>query len=115
MNSLRLIVPFLRAIQHLLEDESISEIMICPNRTVFTERYGLLQEEIGIVLDGQQLATGVKNIARQLGKDFGELCPILDARLPNGSRICAVWSTVALGDILKLNIRKFQGFRTIDE
>jgi pilus assembly protein CpaF len=113
-NSLRLILPFLRPIAGLIEDESISEIMINGNGTLFIERGGRL-EELENPLAPEKILVGVKNIARQLGKDFGEAAPLLDARLPNGSRICAAWPSVSLGGMVTLNIRKFQGFKSIPE
>lgn len=112
-SSLRLLLPFLRPLEHLLTDESISEIMVNGNRRVFLERNGLLEEALEVTVDPPVLLAGVKAIARQLGKDFGEACPLLDARLPNGFRLCAAWPSVALGSVVTLNIRKFQGFRTI--
>ncbi len=112
---LRLIIPFLRPIEHLLEDDSISEIMVNGNRGVFIERAGVLEEAPGIVFDAQTLLTGVKNIARALGQDFGKDRLTLDSRLPNGFRICAAWPGLSLGEIVTLNIRKFQGFKTIPE
>ncbi len=113
--SLRLILPFLRPIQPLIEDDTVSEVMVNANRRVFVERRGLLEEVEGIEFDSQKLLTGVKNIARSLGEDFGKDRPTLDSRLPNGSRICAVWPSVALGELVTLNVRKFQGWKTLDE
>jgi pilus assembly protein CpaF len=59
--------------------------------------------------------TALQNIARQKGEDFSAACPKVDARLPNGNRACMVWPTVALGSYPTLNIRKHQGFRSLDE
>ncbi len=112
---MNLIVPFLRPIEHLLEDATVSEIMVNGNGLVFIERHGLLEECPGIVFEPQKLLTGIKNIARCLGEDFSKDRPTLDSRLPNGSRICAVWPTIALGGLPTLNIRKFQGWRSLDE
>ena len=113
--SLHLILPFLRPLQPWIEDSSVSELMVNPSGAVFVERRGLLEKVEAPSLDSQILRTGIKNIARQIGKDFGELSPLLDGRLPNGARICAAWSTVALGQFPSLNIRLFQGWRSIEE
>ena len=57
----------------------------------------------------------VKNIARALGDDISEEKPILDSRLPDGSRVAAVFSPCSLGGTT-LTIRKFQTrFFTADE
>jgi pilus assembly protein CpaF len=53
---------------------------------VFIERRGFLQQEKGISLDEKALMIAVKNIARRLGDDISESKPILDSRLPDGSR-----------------------------
>jgi pilus assembly protein CpaF len=113
--SLDLILPFIRPIQSLIEDDSVSEVMVNANHHVFVERNGLLEEIHGSVFDPHKLRMGVKNIARRLNKDFGEAAPMLDARLPNGARICAVWPSVSLGELVTLNIRKFQGWKSIAE
>jgi pilus assembly protein CpaF len=106
MNGFELILPFLKPIEHLILDESVSEIMINGPDRVFIERHGFLQQEKDISLDGKALMVAVKNIARRLGDDISEVKPILDSRLPDGSRVAAVIPPCSLNGVT-LTIRKF--------
>jgi len=101
-----LILPFLEPIRHLIEDNGISEIMVNGGRRVFIERDGILQEAPGIVIEERQLLTGLKIIARSLGGEISEEQPILDSRLPDGSRVAAVLPPCSV-DGISLTIRKF--------
>ncbi|PYV36753.1 MAG: hypothetical protein DMG06_30025 [Acidobacteria bacterium] len=104
--SFDLILPFLRPIEHLILDDLISEIMINQSSQVFIERSGRLEPVPGIVLNAKSLQVALKNIARLLGDDISESKPILDARLPDGSRVAAVIPPCSQGGIT-LSIRKF--------
>jgi pilus assembly protein CpaF len=73
---------------------------------VFIERQGLLQHVTGISLGERALMVAVKNIARRLGDDISEAKPILDSRLPDGSRVAAVIPPCSLRGVT-LTIRKF--------
>ena len=105
--SFDLILPFLRPIAHLILDPDVTEIMVNGSRRVFVERAGQLQEVTGVELEPRHLKVAVKNIARVLGDDVSEAQPILDARLPDGSRVAAVVPPCSLGGTT-LTIRKFQ-------
>src|SRR3954463_14841307 len=113
--SFDVILPFLRPIAHLIEDQQVSEIMVNGSRRVFVERQGVLREAGDVRIDERNLRVAVKNIARALGNDVSEEHPILDARLPDGSRVAAVFPPCSLGGTT-LTIRKFQTrFFTADE
>ena len=101
-----LILPFLKPIQHLILDPEISEIMVNGSERVFIERQGYVKEILGITLSAKSLEVAVKNIARRLGDDISEEKPILDSRLPDGSRVAAVIPPCSLNGIT-LTIRKF--------
>ncbi len=105
--SFDVILPFLRPIAHLIQDPEVSEIMVNGSRRVFVEREGLLTEVVDVGLDERNLRVAVKNIARALGDDVSEEHPILDARLPDGSRVAAVFPPCSVGGTT-LTIRKFQ-------
>jgi pilus assembly protein CpaF len=105
--SFDVILPFLRPIAHLIEDADVSEIMVNGSRRVFVERQGLVREVADVCLDERNLRVAVKNIARALGDDVSEEKPILDSRLPDGSRVAAVFPPCSLGGTT-LTIRKFQ-------
>lgn len=113
--SFDVILPFLRPIARLLEDPDITEIMVNGSQRVFIEREGIVKEVHGVHVDERNLKVAVKNIARALGDDISEEKPILDSRLPDGSRVAAVFPPCSVGGTT-LTIRKFQArFFTTDE
>jgi pilus assembly protein CpaF len=106
MHGFETILPFLRPIEHLILDESVSEVMVNGSDRVFIERHGFVQQVPGIFLEERSLKVAVKNIARRLGDDISESKPILDSRLPDGSRVAAVIPPCSLTGVT-LTIRKF--------
>src|SRR5215510_5120862 len=106
MNGFELILPFLRPIQHLILDPDISEIMVNGPDRIFIEKAGFLKAVPEVRLTAESLLVAVKNIARRLGNDISEAKPILDSRLPDGSRVAAVIPPCSLGGVT-LTIRKF--------
>jgi len=88
--SFELILPFLRPIEPLLLDDSISEIMGNPDASWWYERDGIIQRDRSITFDAGKLRTGLEVIANQLEKKLDENNPILHAQLPDGSRLAAV-------------------------
>jgi pilus assembly protein CpaF len=105
--SFDVILPFLRPIAHLVLDPDVSEIMVNGSRRIFVEQRGQMREITDVRLDERNLKVAVKNIARALGDDVSEEKPILDSRLPDGSRVAAVVPPCSLGGTT-LTIRKFQ-------
>jgi pilus assembly protein CpaF len=106
MNGFETILPFLKPIEHLILDDAISEVMVNGADHVFIEKDGFLQEVKGLSLGDKALMVAVKNIARRLGNDISEAKPILDSRLPDGSRVAAVIPPCSLRGVT-LTIRKF--------
>ena len=106
MSGFQMILPFLKPIEHLILDDSISEVMVNGTNRVFIEKEGFLQAVPGVSLGERSLMVAVKNIARRLGDDISEEKPILDSRLPDGSRVAAVIPPCSLGGVT-LTIRKF--------
>jgi len=104
--SFELILPFLRPIEPLLLDESISEIMGNPDASWWYERDGIIRQEKTISFDAGKLRTGLEVIANQLGKKLDEDNPLLNAQLPDGSRLAAVIPPVVRPSPA-LTIRKF--------
>src|ERR1700722_12438715 len=110
MNGFELILPFLRPIQHLILDPDISEIMVNGPERIFIEKAGYLQAVPDVRLTAESLIVAVKNIARRLGDDISESKPILDSRLPDGSRVAAVLPPCSINGVA-LTIRKFNSHR----
>ena len=105
-------------IQKLLADETISEIMVNGGGLddegnereipVYIERRGKIEPAPDIVFDGpRQKRQIIERIASWCGRTVNEEMPILNARLPDGSRVCAVIQPIAIdGDTL--DIRRFR-------
>jgi len=110
MNGFELILPFLRPIQHLILDPDISEIMVNGPERIFIEKAGYVQAVPGVRLTPESLIVAVKNIARRLGDDISDAKPILDSRLPDGSRVAAVLPPCSIHGVA-LTIRKFNSHR----
>jgi pilus assembly protein CpaF len=106
MNGFELILPFLKPIEHLIIDDTITEVMVNGSERVFIEKNGFLQEIRGLPLSEKSLMIAVRNIARRLGDDISEAKPILDSRLPDGSRVAAVIPPCSVNGVT-LTIRKF--------
>lgn len=88
--SFDIIIPFLRPIQELLESETISEIMVNPDSSVWVEESGRIQLLPGIRFEDGALQTGLEVIANRFGKKLDADSPILNLRLPDGSRMAAM-------------------------
>jgi len=113
--SFELILPFLRPIESLLLDDSISEIMGNPDASWWCERDGKMHHEDAVSFDAAKLLTGLEVIANQLGKKLDEDNPSLHAQLPDGSRLAA-WIPPIVRPSPALAIRKFTSRRfTIDD
>src|SRR5215471_10141203 len=113
--SFELILPFLRPIEPLLLDDSVSEIMGNPDATWWYERDGIVWPETSVQFDAPRLRTGLEVIANHLGKKLDEDNPLLNAQLPDGSRIAAVIPPV-VRPAPALTIRKFTSRRfTVDD
>jgi pilus assembly protein CpaF len=77
---------------------------------IFIEKAGYLQAVPGVKLTPESLIVAVKNIARRLGDDISEGKPILDSRLPDGSRVAAVIPPCSIHGVA-LTIRKFNSHK----
>lgn len=104
--SLETILPFLQPIEHLILDPSVSEVMVNGDGAIFTQRNGLLAS-VDAAIEPKYLTHAVKRIARSLGNDISEAVPLLDARLPDGSRVAAAFPPCSLQGVT-LTIRKFR-------
>jgi pilus assembly protein CpaF len=96
---------FLQPIWHLLQDESITEVMINGHDEIFIEVSGKLKKVSDKFPDEDSLLAAIRNIAQSVGRRIDEESPRLDARLPNGYRIHAVIPPLCKGTTVA--IRKF--------
>jgi pilus assembly protein CpaF len=104
--SFDLIIPFLRPIEPLLQDDEISEIMCNPDSTCWIEREGIIRRAAGTAFKPGELHAGLEVIANRFGKQLDADHPILNVRLPDGSRLSAMIAPV-VGPEPLLNVRKF--------
>ena len=107
MSSLDRILPFLKPIEDLLVDPTVTEVMVNDGgQHVFVERAGTLETIPGRTLEPRNLTVAIKNIARACGDEISDVQPILDARLEDGSRVAAMFPPCAVAGPA-LTIRKF--------
>lgn len=102
----RTLLGFLAPIVPLLEEPGVSEVMINGPFEIFVERGGKLFRTERRFADQQALLSALSNLAQYAGRPFDEEHPILEARLPDGSRVEAVLPPAApLGP--QVAIRRF--------
>jgi pilus assembly protein CpaF len=107
VSSFARILPFVKPIEHLLLDPTVTEVMVnAGGQRVFVERNGMLEEVPGLALDERNLKVAIKNIARTCGDEISDAQPVLDARLEDGSRVAAMFPPCSVNGPT-LTIRKF--------
>ena len=94
-------------LQKLMDDDSISDIMINGYNNVFIERNGIVEKAPVSFLDEAQLLQIAKRIASRIGRRVDDSSPTCDARLPDGSRVNIVTPPIAI-DGTSVSIRKFK-------
>lgn len=93
-------------LQPYIEDEQVSEIMVNGKDHIFVEKNGMIQKA-EIQFDAtEDLEELIRRLAAGVRREINELNPIVDARLPDGSRVNAVYKNIALNGPI-LTIRKF--------
>ena len=101
-------------LEQLLQDERVTEIMINGPYRVFVEIAGRMSLTPVQFRDGQQLAMLSQKIASAVGRRVDETSPLVDCRLPDGSRVNIVFPPLALDGVC-MTIRKFSRRRlTLD-
>ncbi|MDR3737516.1 MAG: ATPase, T2SS/T4P/T4SS family [Terracidiphilus sp.] len=104
--SFDIIIPFLKPIQCLLESESISEIMVNPDGSVWIEERGHIEPVTGVNFEEGALLTALEVIANHFGKKLDADSPIMNLRLPDGSRLAATIPPIVHQQPL-MTIRRF--------
>jgi pilus assembly protein CpaF len=90
----------------LLNDPNISEIMVNGPEQIYAERKGRLEKVNTVFRDNEHVLHIIEKIVAPLGRRIDESCPMVDARLPDGSRVNAIIPPVALNGPT-ITIRKF--------
>ena len=96
----------LDVLQELVDDETVTEIMVNGPDTIFVERAGRLTRWHKSFTSAEKLGDVIQQIVGKCNRVINESMPIVDARLENGSRVNAVIYPVALSGRI-LTIRRF--------
>jgi len=90
----------------LLKDASISDILINGPKNIYVERGGRMEKTSVTFRDNTHLLQIIDRIVSKVGRRVDEICPMVDARLPDGSRVNAIIPPLAL-DGAAVSIRRF--------
>jgi pilus assembly protein CpaF len=101
-------------IEPLLRDPSITEVMVNGPDQIYIERDGMIEEIGTSFVSEDHLRRTIEKIVARVGRRIDEAQPMVDARLPDGSRVNAVIAPVAL-DGSMLTVRKFPADPFTDE
>ena len=114
--SFELILPFFPdELRALLLDPSISDLMINGTTGVFADRGGVVEHiPLSTPYTNDRLTAAIERVARILGQDLTSQNPILNTRLPDGSRVAVVGSPSSINGPT-LTVRKFNRWFTSDE
>ena len=93
-------------VEAFLRDPTISDILINGPNQIYIERFGKLETVTAGFRDDEQLMQVIQRIATSVGRRIDESCPMLDARLADGSRVNAIIPPLAL-DGPAMSIRRF--------
>ena len=93
-------------LERLMRDPTVNDILVNHPHEVFIERNGQLELTDVVFADTGHLLQIIQRIASSVGRRIDEVSPMVDARLPDGSRVNAVIPPLAL-DGPKLSIRRF--------
>lgn len=93
-------------IEPLLRDPTVSDILVNTYRQVYVERRGLLERTPVVFQSNGHLMRIIEKIASAVGRRIDESSPMVDARLPDGSRVNAIIPPLAIDGPI-LSIRKF--------
>ncbi|MBK4824655.1 putative conjugal transfer protein [Pectobacterium carotovorum subsp. carotovorum] len=93
-------------IQPLLSDETVNDILVNGAGQVFVERFGKLELSPITFIDEEHVFNTAQRIAAAVGRRIDEASPMVDARLPDGSRVNVITYPLAI-DGTTISIRKF--------
>lgn len=99
-------------LEQLLHDDSVTDIMVNSPDMVYVERHGKIEKTWITFRDHAHIMQIAQRIANRIGRRIDEASPMVDARLPDGSRINIITPPVSLNGPV-LSIRKFSR-RSID-
>jgi pilus assembly protein CpaF len=101
-------------IEDLMNDPTVSDILVNGPHTIYIERHGRLESTGLVFADDAHLMQVIQRIAARVGRRADEMSPMVDARLPDGSRVNAIVPPLAL-DGPVLSIRRFGVRLTVED
>ena len=101
-------------LEDLMRDPAISEIMVNGPNKIFVERFGKITRSHRTFQNNRQLRVVIERIMAPLGRRIDESSPMVDARLPDGSRVNAIIEPLAIHGAT-LTIRRFGAQRLTAE
>src|SRR5881396_3121434 len=93
-------------LEPFLRDDSVTEVMVNAHDRIYVERHGKLERTPAAFVDNAHLMRIIDKIVSQVGRRVDESSPMVDARLPDGSRVNAIIPPLALRGPT-LTVRKF--------
>jgi pilus assembly protein CpaF len=93
-------------LEGFMNDPAVSDILVNGPHQVFVERHGQIAETPVVFADNAHLIQIIQRVAARVGRRVDEMSPMVDARLPDGSRVNAIIPPLAL-DGPVLSIRRF--------
>jgi pilus assembly protein CpaF len=106
---------FPEEMQTLILDDTISDLMINGTTGVFADRHGIVEHiQLASLMTTDTLLAATQQIARKLGQNLSDQNPILNTRLPDGSRVAVVGPPASINGIT-MTIRKFNRWYSSDE
>jgi len=97
-------------LEPMMQDDSVTEVMVNGHDQIYVERAGRIEQSNARFTDDTSLMSIIERIVTPLGRRIDEGSPMVDARLPDGSRVNAIIPPLSLvGPVL--TIRKFARYR----
>ncbi|WP_085165967.1 CpaF family protein [Gilliamella bombi] len=102
-------------IDSLMKDETVNDILVNGPYSIYVERSGVLAKTDKFFINERQLLDIARRLVNKVGKNIDEAHPLVDSRMPDGSRLNVVIPPVAI-DGTSMSIRKFgTGRRTFHD
>ena len=93
-------------LEPLLQDPTVNDILVCGPKSVYVERFGVLERSNTMFKDNAHLMHIIERIVSAIGRHVDESSPMVDARLADGSRVNVIIPPLAI-DGAQLSIRRF--------
>jgi pilus assembly protein CpaF len=93
-------------VERFMADPTVTEVMVNGLKPIYVERNGVIEQTVSRFMSEDHLRRVIERIVNQVGRRIDEASPMVDARLPDGSRVNAVLPPLAV-DGPALTIRKF--------